>query len=100
MTTKNQTSDKKLSDLISSFNMPHVNFKDDLSYKQILALANGFLGWAMAPETEPLQAMKLCGQARALFQLADLVGESWNPPPPDPVPALTFMANMFLESEA
>ena len=63
---------------------PRRQLRHELSYRQMLLLADIFDGWAQGASMTPEQSGKLMGWAEGMRALAQQVGEAWNPPPVDP----------------
>ena len=73
-------------ELLAAYNKslnPLVHLKHELSYKQMLRLADQFDDWAMEPR-DPKRNSSLMGAAESFRTLAHMVGPEWNPPPVEP----------------
>jgi hypothetical protein len=66
--------------------------RDELSHAQMHALADLYDGWAQCSEWTPDQPSRLIRMADDFRGLADLVGPEWNPPEPDQLSAIGFLA--------
>lgn len=75
--------------------LPSETVAEQLSYQRMLILADAYLGWATDKQTTPEQAAKLLGWARGLHQLARLKGEDWNPPEPEKISLIGFLARQM-----
>jgi hypothetical protein len=63
----------------------------------MLALADLFDGWAQCSKRTPEQISRLIRMADDSRELADLVGPNWNPPEPDKLSAIGFLARKPFE---
>ena len=75
---------------------PASNVKDELSYDRMLALADTFEGWSMDRRFGPEQSAKCLGYAEGLRRIADEVGPSWDPPEPEHLSAIGFLARQIV----
>jgi hypothetical protein len=73
--------------------------RDQLAYRHMLALADHCEGWALDEEVTPEEAAELMGRAENLRQLAELVGPEWNPPQPEQLSVVGFLARRILGEE-
>jgi len=73
--------------------------RDQLAYRHMLALADHFEGWALDKQVSPAQVAILMGQAENMRQLAELVGPQWDPPRPEKLSLLGFLARTMLGEE-
>lgn len=73
--------------------------RDQLAYRHMLALADHFEGWALDKQVTPRQVAELMGHAENMRQLAQLVGPQWDPPRPDQLSLLGFLARTMLGEE-
>lgn len=71
---------------------------DQLSYQRMLLLADTYLRWAVDEQTTPEQAAKLLEWARGMKRLARLKGKDWNPPEPEKISLVGFLARQLEES--
>ena len=62
-------------------NDPPEHLKRELSYPQMLRMADLYDGWAQGARRTPADTGMLMGWADGLRVLADQVGEDWSPPP-------------------
>lgn len=75
--------------------LPPEGVADELSFNQMHALAFGYMEWALDLNRTPQEAVRLIGKARGMRQLAELKGEEWNPPEPDKLSLVGFIARQF-----
>ena len=68
--------------------------KDELSHRDMLALAEMFAGWSLNGKLPPIQCAGYAGYSEALRKMADEVGPEWAPPTPHSTSMLTFMAKI------
>jgi hypothetical protein len=73
--------------------------RDQLAYRHMLALADHFEGWALDKRLTPEQVAEFMGLAENMRQLAELVGPQWDPPRPEQLSLLGFMARNVLGEE-
>ena len=59
------------------------SLREQLSYEQMIALADTFIGWALDNSADPKRSAWLTGFAEGLLAEADLLGPDWNPPEPE-----------------
>jgi hypothetical protein len=89
---------KSLSDqLLEEFTRGYAfneSLREELSYRQMIALADMFIGWAGHEETEPMRSAWLTGFAEGLLAEADLVGPEWSPPEPEKLTIIGFMGRL------
>lgn len=76
-------------------NIP-ICYQDELSYRQMLFLAESYTGWAMDKRVTPEQSAMLLGRAKGMEDLAWIVGTDWSPPEP---PRLSFIGFIAREVE-
>jgi hypothetical protein len=73
--------------------------KDELSYDDMLHLADVFEGWAMDHRISPDYAARLLGWAEGYRNLAERVGAAWAPPYPEKLSIIGFIAKVLREQE-
>jgi len=73
--------------------------RDQLAYRHMLALADHFEGWALDQQVTPEQVAQLMGLAENMRQLAELVGPEWDPPRPEQLSLMGFLARRMLGEE-
>jgi hypothetical protein len=73
--------------------------RDQLAYRHMLVLADHFEGWALDRQLTAEDVARLTGQAENMRQLAELVGPDWDPPRPERLPLLGFLAREMLGEE-
>jgi hypothetical protein len=73
--------------------------RDQLAHRHMIALADHFEGWALDKQVAPKQAARLMGHAENMRQLPELVGPEWEPPRPEQLSLLGFMARRMLGEE-
>jgi hypothetical protein len=66
--------------------------REQLSYEQMLDMADTFGEWAEDERVSFKKAAMLLGWAEALRCPADEVGPDWNPPKPDKLNVMGFIA--------
>ncbi len=60
----------------------------------MIALADMFLGWALDNDNDPKHSAWLTGYSEGLLAEADLVGPDWNPPEPERLRLIGFIARI------
>jgi hypothetical protein len=65
---------------------------DELSYDDMLRLADVFEGWAQGPNTSLEWSAKLLGWADGWRRMAERVGPEWRPPYPEKLSLIGFIA--------
>jgi hypothetical protein len=73
--------------------------RHQLSYKQMLLLANLFGTWATDIKLTPEESASRIVSAKGLRQLAKQVGEEWAPPEPENLSLLGFLARQYEEAD-
>jgi len=73
--------------------------RDQLAHRHMLALADHFEGWALDKRVTPEEAASLMGHAENMRQLAELLGPQWDPPRPEQLSLLGFLARTLLGEE-
>jgi hypothetical protein len=73
------------------------DWREQLAFRHMIALADTLEGWAMDARMTPKQTAKLLGWAESLRQLADLVGLDWNPPEPERLSLMGFLGRHALD---
>lgn len=86
-----------LEKLMASFNLPDLALRDELTRNQMLILSGTFAQWAMTSTTEVKKAIELLGWARGMQDLAALTELDWEPPEPERVSLLVFIARKLEE---
>ena len=59
------------------------SLREQLSYQQMLALADMFIGWALDKSIDPKRSAWLTGVSEGLLAEAELLGPIWNPAEPE-----------------
>jgi len=72
------------------------DLRDQLAYRHMMVLADHFEGWALDKRVTQEQAAELMGLAENMRQLAELVGPDWDPPQPERLSLLGFLARNML----
>ena len=72
--------------------LPHESVAEQLSHNQMMALSCHMALEALEEHVTAEQAARMVGFGRGLRQLARLKGEEWNPPEPDNLSIIGFMA--------
>ncbi len=69
------------------------SIRQQLNYGQMIALADMFIGWALALDKniDPKRSAWLTGIAEGLMAEADLLGPDWNPPEPEKLDLIGFL---------
>ncbi len=57
--------------------------RQQLSYEQMIALADMLTGWALDKRNDPKRSAWLTGVSEGLMAEANLLGPDWNPPEPE-----------------
>lgn len=70
------------------------SLREELSYEQMIALAEMFIGWAGYEGTDPERSAWLTGLAEGLLAEADLVGPEWTPPEPEKLTIIGYLARL------
>lgn len=70
------------------------SLREQLSYEQMIALADMLIGWAGDERTDPKRSAWLTGFAEGLLAEADLMGPDWNPPEPEELMIIGFMGRL------
>jgi hypothetical protein len=70
--------------------------RHDHAYRHMLALAELFTGWALDGRLGPERSASLLGWAEGWERLAGEVGPGWNPPEPEELSVLQFLARNAL----
>ncbi len=70
------------------------SLQQQLSYQQMIALADMFTGWALHKENDPKRTAWLAGVSEGLMAEADLLGPDWNPPEPEKLRLIGFMGRI------
>ncbi len=65
--------------------------RQQLSYEQMIALADMLAGWALDERTDPKRSAWLTGVSEGLMAEANLLGPDWNPPEPEELSLLGFL---------
>jgi hypothetical protein len=73
--------------------------RDQLAYRHMIALADNFEGWALDKQVTREEAAELMGHAENMRQLAELVGPEWDPPRPEQLSLMGFLARRMLDEE-
>jgi hypothetical protein len=73
--------------------------RDQLAYRHMIALADHFDVWALDEEATREEAAELMGRAENMRQLAELVGPEWDPPRPEHLSFMGFLARRVLGEE-
>ena len=73
--------------------------EDELSYDDMHRLADMFEGWSMGRRMRPKDSAQLLGWAEGMRNLANRLGQDWNPECPEPLPVLAFMAKVLREGK-
>ena len=68
--------------------------RQQLSYQQMLALADMFTGWALHKENDPKRSAWLTGVSEGLTAEANFLGPDWNPPEPEKLRLIGFMGRI------
>ncbi len=68
--------------------------RQQLSYQQMLALADMFTGWAFEKRTDPKRSAWLTGVSEGLMAEADQLGPDWSPPEPEELTLLGFLGRI------
>ncbi len=68
--------------------------RQQLSYEQMVALADTMLGWALDERLDPKRTAWLTGFSEGLLAEADLLGPDWNPPEPDELSPVGFLGRL------
>jgi hypothetical protein len=68
-----------------------------LAYRDIIALADIFEGWALDKQVTPEDTARLVGWAESMRTLAEKVGPDWDPPKPDRVSMVGFLGRHVLD---
>jgi hypothetical protein len=72
--------------------------RKQLSYDDMLDMADVFEGWAQDERISVEKAAMILGWAEGLRRLADEVGPEWNPPEPDKLNIMGFIARKIAET--
>ncbi len=67
------------------------SLRQQLSYEQIIALADMLAGWALDERTDPKRSAWLTGVSEGLMAEVDQLGPDWNPPEPEELSLLGFL---------
>ena len=59
------------------------SLRQELSYPQMLALADILIGWALDKNTKPKRSAMLTGFSEGLLAEAEILGPDWSPPEPE-----------------
>ena len=88
-------------DLLRIFNEASVpmssHIREQLAYRHMIALADTFEGWALDKQLIPQQSVRLIGMSESMRSLADEVGQSWDPPTPEPLTLMGFLGRIVLD---
>ena len=68
--------------------------RQQLTYKQMIALAEMFIGWALDKRNDPKRSAWLTGVSEGLLAEADLLGPDWNPPEPEELTLIGFLGRV------
>jgi hypothetical protein len=70
---------------------------NELSYGDMLHLADVLEGWALGPNASLEWSAKLLGWADGWRKMAERVGPDWNPPYPEKLSIIGFIAKVLRE---
>lgn len=76
------------------------DLKGQLSHTHMVTLGSSFLEWALDPDLSPEQAQTLITSARKMCDMALDVGPDWNPPEPEQLSIVGFIARQFAPQTA
>jgi hypothetical protein len=68
--------------------------REQLSFHQMRALADMFLGWAQHESSDPKRSAWLTGIAEGLLAEADHLGADWKPPEPEEVSVIGILGRL------
>jgi hypothetical protein len=68
--------------------------REQLSYHQMQALADMFLGWAQNESSDPKRSAWLAGVAEGLLAEAENLGPDWNPPEPEELSVIGIVGRL------
>jgi hypothetical protein len=68
---------------------------EQLSHADMINLADTLTGWAMARGVSREWSARLLGWAETMQQMADKVGPNWNPPEPQELSLIGFLARQL-----
>ena len=80
--------------------LPAESTQHNLCHRHMLALSDVFIEWAFNEDVTIEQTVKLVGQAKAMQQIAYILGEEWNPPTPERIPFTRFIAMRLLGEDS
>ncbi len=89
---------KKVFEKVSS-DYPPPYFREELSHRHMLGLADMFAGWSLDRRFSPERMASLLGWAEGLQRLADEVGPSWDPPRPVRLSIIGFLGRRVVGEE-
>ena len=70
------------------------SLREQLSYEQMIALADMFIGWAGYERTDPERSAWLTGLAEGLLAEAHLLGGDWIPTEPEELTIIGFLGRL------
>ena len=70
------------------------SLRQQLNYEQMIALADMLTGWALDKRNDPKRSAWLTGLSEGLMAEANLLGPDWNPPEPEELTLIGFIARI------
>ena len=68
--------------------------REQLSYEQMMALSESFIGWSQDERLEPERSAWLVGFSEGLAAEADRLGPDWNPQEPEKLSLLGYLGRL------
>ena len=76
--------------------LPAESTQHNLCHRHMIVLTDFFITGAFREDISIEQTVKLVGQAKAMQQIAYVLGEDWNPPTPERISLTRFIAMRLL----